>query len=71
MSISPKEQAAARFAARTSQPYQPTMPSTGNLQTDHVVRIAHALEYIAAQLGQINSKLDAIVADYPKPRTKA
>ena len=50
-----------RFAQSVSEPYSPSRPSTGSgPETDAALRIAHALEYIAAQLGQINSKFDKL-----------
>lgn len=50
-----------RFEQSVSEPYSPSRPSTGSgPETDATLRIAHALEYIAAQLGQINSKFDKL-----------
>jgi len=50
-----------RFAQTVSEPYSPSHPATGTgPETDAALRIAHALEYIAAQLGQINSKFDKL-----------
>jgi hypothetical protein len=49
------------FAQSVSEPYSPSRPLTGGgLEADATLRIAHALEYIAAQLGQINSKFDKL-----------
>lgn len=44
-----------RWAHMTSTPYQPVHVADAGL------RIAHAMEYIAAQLGQINAKLDRVL----------
>ena len=50
-----------RFAQTVSEPYSPSHPATGSgLEADATLRIAHALEYIAAQLGQINLKFDKL-----------
>lgn len=43
-----------RFAKMASEPFQPQ-----NLPTE--LRIANALEYIAAQMGDINRKMDALI----------
>jgi hypothetical protein len=61
-----------RFTARASQPFQPEPPSASGtgLDVDATLRMAHALEYIAAQLGQINAKLDALVSGLARPRQK-
>ncbi len=49
------------FAQSVSEPYSPSRPATGSgPEVDATLRIAHALEYIAAQLGQINSKIDKL-----------
>jgi hypothetical protein len=55
------EIAAERFARDANLPFQPGYPKTGNPDTDAALRIAHALEYIAAQLGQVNAKLDKLM----------
>jgi hypothetical protein len=60
-----------RFEHSVSQPFQPA-PSTGSsAEAAAQVRIAHALEYIAAQAGvvarkavEIESHLATIAADY-------
>jgi hypothetical protein len=50
-----------RFAQSVSEPYSPSRTDTGSgIEVDATLRIAHALEYIAAQLGQINSKIDKL-----------
>jgi hypothetical protein len=50
-----------RFAQSVSEPYSPSRPEAGGgIEVDAALRIAHALEYIAAQLGQINSKIDKL-----------
>lgn len=49
------------FAQTVSEPYSPSRPVTGSgPEVDAALRMAHALEYIAAQLGQINSKFDKL-----------
>ncbi len=45
------------FAQSINEPYSPPRVAGGGLETDPALRIAHALEYIAAQLGQINLKI--------------
>jgi len=45
----------ARWEHMTSAPYTPVNTA------DSALRIAHALEYIAAQVGQINAKLDRVI----------
>jgi hypothetical protein len=50
-----------RFAQTVSELCSPSHPAAGSgPETDAALRIAHALEYIAAQLGQINSKFDRL-----------
>jgi hypothetical protein len=45
-----------RWQHMSTTPYQPVdMP-------DPEYRIAHALEYLASQLGQINVKLDQVIS---------
>ena len=50
--------------------FQPSRPSVSSFELNAQYRIAHALEYIAAQLGQINQKLGTIEASFPKPPAK-
>jgi hypothetical protein len=55
------EGASKRFQTRANAPFEPLLQTTGQgIDLDASLRIAHALEYIAAQLGQINEKLDHI-----------
>lgn len=49
------EGAKSRWEHMTNNPYQPVNVADSGL------RVAHALEYIAAQLGQINAKLDRVI----------
>jgi hypothetical protein len=43
---------------RVQKPFEPLLTSSGKgIDTDAALRMAHAFEYIAAQLGQINRKL--------------
>lgn len=56
-----------RWDRVASEPYSPVQGAGANLQDNAAVRIAHALEYIAAQLGQINAKLSIIAGEKPKP----
>ena len=55
------EIAAERFARDARLPFQPVHPKTSNPDTDAALRIAHALEYIAGQLGHLNAKIDKLV----------
>ena len=48
------------FKQYVSQPFAPPLADTGSLETTIAIRIANALEYIAAQLGDINQKLDTL-----------
>jgi len=41
------------------QPFQPVTDVSGR---DPAIRIAHALEYLAFQSGEINTKLDRLIA---------
>jgi hypothetical protein len=56
--------------SQESNPYfhdfQPSRPNI-SIELDAQYRIAHALEYIAAQLRQINQKLATIEASFRKP----
>lgn len=50
-----------RWNARKSEPYVPAGVATqAGTMPGPDVRVAHALEYIAAQLGEINAKLTVI-----------
>lgn len=60
MPKSEKEIAAERFAHAASMPFQPLKPANMTPDTT-ALRMAHALEYIAAQLGQVNAKLDKLM----------
>jgi hypothetical protein len=51
------EGAKERWEHKVSHPYEPDLTTGG----DPAVRIANAMEYIAAQLGQINAKLDRVL----------
>jgi hypothetical protein len=41
----------------THVPFQTAQPTGAGLDSDAQIRIAHALEYIAVQLGEINERL--------------
>ena len=49
-----------RWNEQARKPFQPLNPNTQSSKTED--RAAHALEYIAAQLGFINAKLDSLLA---------
>jgi hypothetical protein len=49
------EGAKERWDHRVSKPFQP------DANINERLRIANAMEYIAAQLGQINAKLDRLL----------
>lgn len=63
MTESDTEIAAERLRAALAGRFEPLRPTTG--QHDAELRIAHALEYIAIQIGEINRKLDRIVPSKP------
>jgi hypothetical protein len=47
---------------QVQKPFEPLLTSSGKgIDTDAALRMAHAFEYIAAQLGQINRKLTKLV----------
>ena len=48
------------FAEWASQPFQPSHIDDNGAATDTSIRVAVALEYIAAQLGEIARKMDTI-----------
>ena len=48
------------FAEWASQPFRPTHIDDNGAATDTSTRVAVALEYIAAQLGEISRKMDSI-----------
>lgn len=59
-----------RFTNRTSQPFRPLDPRAGgNLEMNTSLRTAHALEYIAVQMGEINAKLTVIVSKLEEQKT--
>jgi hypothetical protein len=46
---------------RADKPFEPLLtPSGKGVDTDAALRMAHAFEYIAAQLGEINRKLNRL-----------
>jgi hypothetical protein len=53
-----------RMEAHMKADFLPVQPRTGG--ADAAYRMAHALEYAANQLGQINRKLDLLVAALEK-----
>lgn len=54
--------AAERLRASLAGRFEPLRPTTG--EHDAELRIAHALEYIAVQMGEINRKLDRLGAEH-------
>jgi hypothetical protein len=44
---------------RVQKPFEPLLTGQG-IDTDAALRMVHAFEYIAAQLGQINRKLTTL-----------
>jgi len=52
------------FTEWASQPFQPSHIEGNGAATDISLRVAVALEYIAAQLGEISRKMDGIGAGY-------
>jgi hypothetical protein len=69
MSGKPREAAADCFTAQPSYLLEPEVPSGSGPDMENARR-AHALEYIAAQLGHINAKLDKIVTTIPAAEIK-
>ena len=57
----PKSEKEGSGANWGSRPFQPLRPNTGETDRDALLRAANALEYIAAQLGQINAKLSHLL----------
>jgi hypothetical protein len=52
-----------------SQPFKPFNAPSTNADQGTMLRAATALEYIAAQLGQINAKLSQLLPDGSKAGT--
>jgi hypothetical protein len=53
-----EQDAHKRWEERVHRPFEPLFAVSGKgIDTDAALRMAHAFEYIAAQLGQINRKL--------------
>jgi len=53
-----EENAQKLWEERAHRPFEPLFAASGKgVDTDAALRMAHAFEYIAAQLGQINRKL--------------
>ncbi len=61
------DQSRERYEQSVNEPFCPPRSVTthSGIETDPALRIAHALEYIAAQLGQINLKIDRGAIDHP------
>jgi hypothetical protein len=56
--MSDEDVARERWLDRAQRPFEPVFaPSGKGIDTDAALRMAHAFEYIAAQLGEINRKL--------------
>jgi hypothetical protein len=49
-----------RYEQSVNEPFRPpnSVATRSGLESDPALRIAHALEYIAAQVGQINAKIE-------------
>lgn len=60
-----KQVVQARWAKSVSEPYVPSAIKSGVTLSDQE-RIAQAVEYIAAQLGAINAKLDRLFPEAPR-----
>ena len=56
------------FAEWASQPFQPGHLDDNGTATDTSIRVAVALEYIAAQLGEISRKMDTIGSGFGATR---
>ena len=68
MTQSDTEIAAERLRAALAGRFEPLRPTTG--EHDAELRIAHALEYIAIQIGEINRKLDRLAPEEPSSATE-
>ena len=56
--MSDEDAARRRWEDRIGKPFEPIFTASGKgVDTDAALRMAHAFEYIAAQLGEINRKL--------------
>lgn len=56
--MSEQQQAREFWEDRARKPFEPIFTSSGRgIDTDASLRMAHAFEYMAAQLGEINRKL--------------
>ena len=55
------EVAKERWNARKQEPYVPATLSAGTGNVEATLRVAHAIEYIAAQMGEINAKLTTVL----------
>jgi hypothetical protein len=56
-----EERARKDWEDRVRRPFEPLFtPSGKGIDTDAALRMAHAFEYIAAQLGEINRKLSKL-----------
>jgi hypothetical protein len=60
-----KEEGAERLTTQARPLLQSATPSCPHADLEAALR-AHVLEYIAAQLRQINAKLDKIVTTFPQ-----
>jgi hypothetical protein len=59
--MSDEDAARKRWEDRAHRPFEPLFTSSGKgIDTDAALRMAHAFEYIAAQLGEINRKLSRL-----------
>jgi DNA-binding MltR family transcriptional regulator len=58
------EGARKRWEERSNSPFEPLLSRSGQgPDIDAALRVAYALEYIAAKLGQIDSKLGPILRE--------
>jgi hypothetical protein len=62
-----RERRAEKWKERTDNPYVAPSVAAGQHE-DTPERVAQALEYIAAQLGMMNGKMDTLIAELAKLR---
>jgi hypothetical protein len=60
-----------RWEHFTKQPFRPERGAANTADLGVQIRTAHALEYIAAQLGILNSKLDKLIEQKEKTEDRS
>jgi hypothetical protein len=57
-----------RWQHMANQPFKPSSQAANHAELQAALRVAHALEYIAAQLGMLNAKIDKLTGELAKQR---